>query len=375
MQEGFWCNNLWFIIQRAISCHDGFSIMINHASDLTSTLKAHWDIAPSMWSFIQSAPASSSLLLSPEWRCTYLLIPHSPGYLLLKALDMILPLDSTCKKWHRNMHPHFLLTSTTGETQELEDGLIALSFNVLSTSSIVCRIARGTQYGCYLIGGASPTFTSCSKTSVTPISLVEFVKWLLQLKPDLPGVVACSPGSRRCCDSSPSVSTTTCSAGSMWCKAVSAGMPSESLVAPCGGYWRCSLSGLLAPPVSAMTPPLSSSLWVPSPGTTCIIRSGLYALILLVHLFLVTARCGILQVCQGKCCLRYPGGHTSTGTSGINATFIVSSLTSAESHFHAHTAFSTTPNSIFLDWWDWLWHMPLCTASSVLPPSATTMLE
>ena len=162
MQEGFWCNNLWFIIQRAISCHDGFSIMINHASDLTSTLKAHWDIAPSMWSFIQSAPASSSLLLSPEWRCTYLLIPHSPGYLLLKALDMILPLDSTCKKWHRNMHPHFLLTSTTGETQELEDGLIALSFNVLSTSSIVCRIARGTQYGCYLIGGASPTFTSCS---------------------------------------------------------------------------------------------------------------------------------------------------------------------------------------------------------------------
>jgi len=70
----------------------------------------------------------------------------------------------SCKKWHRNMHLHFLLTSTTGETQELEDGLIAPSFNVLSTSSIVCRIARGTQYGCYLFGGASPTFTSCSKT-------------------------------------------------------------------------------------------------------------------------------------------------------------------------------------------------------------------
>ena len=297
----------------------------------------------------------------------YLLIPHSPGH-LLKALDMILPLDSTCKNWHRNTDPHFSFDQYNKRNPGTWRRFNCSKFQRLVTlSSIISCIARGTQYGQHsrhaprhqcapyhswnLWSGFFNSVTWSARCSRLFPRLKKML-WLISI----------------------SVNNNLLS-GINVVQAVSAGMPSESLVAPCGGYWRCSLSGLLAPPVSAMTPPLSSSLWVPSPGTTCIIRSGLYALILLVHLFLVTARCGILQVCQGKCCLRYPGGHTSTGTSGINATFIVSSLTSAESHFHAHTAFSTTPNSIFLDWWDWLWHMPLCTASSVLPPSATTMLE
>jgi len=195
---------------------------------------------------------------------------------------------ATCKNRHRNAHPHFSFDQYNKRIQGTWRWFNWSKFQhlVILPSHCVSHSKRNSVRLLSIWWSISHIHVMLQDIS-DPISLVEFVKWLLQLKPDLPGVVTCfTPGSRRCCDSSPSVSTTTCSAGSMWCKAVSAGMPSESLVAPCGGYWRCSLSGLLAPPVSAMTPPLSSSLRVPSPGTTCIIRSGLYTLILLVHLFL-----------------------------------------------------------------------------------------